>query len=67
MTLSNDHIIAGVTRPERPKGAKDEVKSPEGPPTGSQGPGGPHTSSFVLFTQDKYCVKLNYYPEEKSL
>ena len=32
MTLSNDHIIAWVTRPERPKGAKDEVKRPEGPP-----------------------------------
>ena len=31
MTLSNDHIIAWVTRPERPKGAKDEVKRPEGP------------------------------------
>ena len=26
MTLSNDHIIVWVTRPERPKGAKDEVK-----------------------------------------
>ena len=26
MTLSNDHIIVWVTRPERPKGVKDEVK-----------------------------------------
>ena len=25
--------FAWVTRPERPKGAKDEVKMPEGPPT----------------------------------
>ena len=41
MTLSNDHIIAWVTRPERPKGAKDEVKRPEGPPTRSWGPEGP--------------------------
>ena len=32
MTLSNDHIIAWVTQPERPKAAKDEVKGPEGPP-----------------------------------
>ena len=27
-----------VSRPERPKGAKDEVKRPEGLPTRSQGP-----------------------------
>ena len=26
MTLSNDCIVTWVTRPERPKGAKDEVK-----------------------------------------
>ena len=26
MTLSNDRIVAWVTRPERPKGANDEVK-----------------------------------------
>ena len=39
---------AGVTRPERPKGAKDEVKEarrakrrPEGPQTRSWGPEGP--------------------------
>ena len=31
---------AWVTRPERLKGAKDEVKRPEGPPTRSQGPEG---------------------------
>ena len=30
-----------VTRPERLKGAKDEVKRPEGPPTRSRGPEGP--------------------------
>ena len=36
------HIIAWVTRPERPKGAKDEVKLAwtEGPPTRSWGPEG---------------------------
>ena len=33
--------FAWVTRPERPKGAKDEVKRPEGPPPRSQGPEGP--------------------------
>ena len=32
---------AWVTRPERPKGAKDEVKRPEGPPARSGGPEGP--------------------------
>jgi len=26
MTLSNNHIITWLTQPERPKGAKDEVK-----------------------------------------
>merc|ERR1712212_1056841 len=31
---------AWVTRPERPKGAKDEVKVPEGPPNKSRGPEG---------------------------
>ena len=30
--------FAWVTRPERPKGAKDKVKGPEGPPTRSRGP-----------------------------
>ena len=30
--------FAWVTRPERPKGAKDEVKRPEGPPIRSWGP-----------------------------
>ena len=32
---------AWVTRPERPKGGKDEVKRPEGPPIRSRGPEGP--------------------------
>ena len=32
---------AWVTRPERPKGAKDEVKRIEGPPPRSRGPEGP--------------------------
>ena len=45
---SNHHTVAWVTRPERPKGAKDEVKQarraqsrPEGPPPRSRGPEGP--------------------------
>ena len=33
--------FAWVTRPKRPKGAKDEVKRPEGPPPRSRGPEGP--------------------------
>ena len=33
--------FAWVTRPERPKGAKDKVKRPEGPPPRSRGPEGP--------------------------
>ena len=33
--------FARVTRPERPKGAKDEVKRPEGPLPKSRGPEGP--------------------------
>ena len=32
---------ARVTWPERPKGAKDEVKRPKGHPAGSGGPEGP--------------------------
>ena len=32
--------FAWVTRPERPKGAKDEVKKPKGPPARSRGPAG---------------------------
>ena len=30
-----------VTQPERPKGAKDHVMRPKGPPTRSRGPEGP--------------------------
>ena len=40
----NDRIFqlsAWVTRPERPKAVKDEVKRPEGAPARSQGPEGP--------------------------
>ena len=33
--------FAWVARPELPKGAKDEVKRPEGPPIRSRGPEGP--------------------------
>ena len=45
--------FAWVTRPERPKGAKDEVKQarraqsrPKGPQARSRGPTGPQTSSM---------------------
>ena len=41
--------FAWVTRPERPKGAKDQVKRPKGPPTKSGGPEGPWTSSISYF------------------
>ena len=41
-------MVAWVTRPERPKGAKDEVKRPEGPPTWSRGPEGLQTSSYRI-------------------
>ena len=37
--LSN--LSEWVTGPERPKGAKDKVKMPKGPPARSQGPKGP--------------------------
>ena len=61
MTLSNDHIIAWVTRPERPKGAKDEVKRPEGPPTRSRGAEGPLTSiSTILRPMDRMQEKNNF-------
>ena len=33
--------FAWVTRPERPKGGKDEVKRPEGPSARSRAPEGP--------------------------
>ena len=46
--LSKHCTVAWVTRPERPKGAKDEVKQarraqsrPEGPEARSRGPEGP--------------------------
>ena len=53
--------MAWVTRPERPKGVKDEVKRPEGPPARSRGTEGPQTSSIIygiyihiyLFSQNK--------------
>ena len=43
MKLRQDVVVtfAWVTRPERPKGAKDKVKRPEGPPARSWGPEGP--------------------------
>ena len=40
---------AWVTWPERPKGTKDKVKIPEGPPTRSRSPTGPKTSSVLYF------------------
>ena len=39
--------FAGVTWPERLKGAKDKVKRPEGPPTRSGGSEGPKTFSHL--------------------
>ena len=42
---------AGSTyRPERPKGAKDEINGPEGPPARSLGPEGPKNSSINIMT-----------------
>ena len=38
-------IKTRVARPERPEGAKDEVKRPKGPPAKSRGPEGLWTSS----------------------
>ena len=38
MVLAVSCPLGGVTRPERPKGAKDEVKRPEGPLARSRGP-----------------------------
>ena len=40
-TLSNDCIVTWVTRPERPKGAKDEVKEARRATDLKLGPGGP--------------------------
>ena len=56
MTLSNDHIIAWVTRPERLKGAKDEVKRPKGPPARSWGPGVPRLLYLTLVTNATFGV-----------
>ena len=49
--------FAWVTWPERPKGAKDEVKRSEGPPPRSWGPGGPQ--DFWYYTnvfQVNICI-----------
>ena len=40
---------AWVTQPESLKGAKDEVKRPEGPPTRSWGREGPETSNIYIW------------------
>ena len=42
-TTKNALFSLGLTLsgPERPKGAKDEVKRPKGPPARSRGPEGP--------------------------
>ena len=43
--VSPCHVtFAWVTRPERPKGMKDKVKRPEGPPARSRGSEDPETS-----------------------
>ena len=55
--------FAWVTWPERPKCAKDDVKSPEGPPAGSQGPEGPKTSSITKFHDlHMYGIQFNMKP-----
>ena len=47
--FSVQHTVhCAVQHPERPKGAKDEVKRPEGPPARSRGPEGPYTSSTPI-------------------
>ena len=56
MMLEKEVLVnfAWVTRPERPKGAKDEVKRLEGPPARSRGPEGPSTSSSFIFNLEIY-------------
>ena len=61
--------LAGVSRPERPQGAKDEVKRPKGPPPRSRGPEGPldfqslHISKsktdLIFFSQATQLVELD--------
>ena len=58
--------FAWVTRPERPKGAKDEVKRPEGPQVRSRGPEGPSTSSIYIFVHINYTVVAPWVGERWS-
>ena len=66
-------MVAWVTRPERPKGAKDEVKRPEGPPTRSRGPEGPETSSLNIFVMENFKKigrwhhYLSWFPSDYNL
>ena len=52
--------FAWVTRPERPKGAKDEVKRPEGPPIRSRGPEGPPDFQYLIILNNiwKHLITL---------
>ena len=61
--------MAWVTRPERPKGAKDEVKRPKEPPAKSRGPEGTYTSMFDNGDGDDddhldilFCVEILHIP-----
>ena len=56
MTLSNDRIFMWVTRPERPKGAKDEVKRPEGPPARSHCSGSDGLDALLPFKKNQHRV-----------
>ena len=51
--------FAWVTRPECPKGAKDEVKRPEGPPARSRGPEGPETSCHSYYHNHSHPISPN--------
>ena len=46
-----------ASRPERPEGAKDEVRRPKGPPARSRGPEGPYTSCIIYYISGRERVK----------
>ena len=50
--------LSGPDVPERPKGAKDEVKRPEGPPAKSRGPEGPQTLSCGIYMRNEYFKNI---------
>ena len=55
-TLSNDRIVTWVTRPERPKGAKDEVKRG---PKGRKLEVGARRAPKLLVKNITYCTPLS--------